>query len=100
MLKEELLKLDNLSIAEEKPGYFVHIHTKDGYILTSWNGEDIKEYSGSVCAYMPIRDEYPEYRVIGVDEHLRLQEEQRNAFEKEFQKEAEERENRKDRNKR
>ena len=94
MLKEELLKLDNLSIAEEKLGYFVHIHTKDGYILTSWNGEDIKEYSGSVCAYMPIRDEYPEYRVIGVDEHLKLQEEQRNAFEKEFQKEAEERENR------
>ena len=94
MLKEELLKLDNLSIAEEKPGYFVHIHTKDGYILTSWNGEDIKEYSGSVCAYMPIRDEYPAYRVIGVDEHLRLQEEQRNAMEKEFQKKAEERENR------
>ena len=94
MLKEELLKLDNLSIAEEKTGYFVHIHTKDGYILTSWNGEDIKEYSGSVCAYMPIRDEYPEYRVIGVDEHLRLQEEHRNAMEKEFQREAEERENR------
>ena len=43
MLKEELLKLDNLSIAEEKPGYFVHIHTKDGYILTSWDGKDIKE---------------------------------------------------------
>ena len=94
MLKEELLKLDNLSIAEEKTGYFVHIHTKDGYILTSWNGEDIKEYSGSVCAYMPIRDEYPEYRVIGVDEHLKLQEEQRNVMEKDFQREAEELENR------
>ena len=85
MLKEELLKLDNLSIAEEKPGYFVHIHTNYGYIFTSYDGEDIKEYSGSVCAYMPIRDKYPEYRVIGVDEHLILQEEQRIAFEKEFE---------------
>ena len=56
--------------------------------MTSWNGEDIKEYSGSVCAYMPIRDEYPEYRVIGVDEHLRLQEEQRIAFEKEFERDV------------
>lgn len=83
MLKEELLKLDNLSIAEEKTGYFVHIHTKDGYILTSWNGENIKEYHGSVCAFMPIRDEYPEYRIIGVDEHLRLLEEQRQLLEQE-----------------
>ena len=89
MLKEELLKLDNLSISEEKPGYFVHIHTKEGYILTSWDGEDIKEYSGSVCAFMPIRDEYPEYRIIGVEEHLKLQEEQRIAFERDFQRDAE-----------
>ena len=88
MLKEELLTLDNLSIAAETPGYFVHIHTKDGYILTSWDGKDIKEYSGSVCAYMPIRDEYPEYGVIGVDEHLRLQEEQRIAFEKDFERDV------------
>jgi hypothetical protein len=94
MLKEELLKLDNLSIAEEKPGYFVHIHTKEGYILTSWNGEDIKEYHGSVCAFMPIRDEYPEYRIIGVEEHLKLQEEQRVVFERTFQEEIEELENR------
>lgn len=77
MTKQELLNLDHLAIAEET--IFVHTHTEDGYIMTAWNeGEDIKEYSGSVCYYMPIRDEYPNYRIITLDEHNML-EERRNA---------------------
>ena len=74
MTKQELLNLEHLAIAEET--IFVHIHTEDGYIMTAWGeDEDIKEYSGSVCYYMPIRDEYPNYRIITLDEHNRLEEE-------------------------
>ena len=48
MTREELLKLDNLAIAEVTK--FVHIHTKEGFYMNEWKeGHDIKEYSGSVC---------------------------------------------------
>ena len=71
MTKSELLNLPHLKIARET--IFVHVHTEDGWILTSWNdGDDIKEYSGGACYYMPIRDTYDDYRLITVDEHDRL----------------------------
>jgi hypothetical protein len=72
MTKQELLSLDHLSIAEVKK--FVHIHTEEGYFMTSWTDEkDIKEYAGSVCYYMPIRDEYEDYRIITLEEHNELE---------------------------
>lgn len=71
MTKQELLNLNHLKIAEET--IFVHIHTEDGWIMTSWNeNDDIREYSGSACYYMPIRDTYDNYRLITVEEHNRL----------------------------
>ena len=82
MTKQELLNLEHLKIAEET--IFVHIHTEDGWIMTSWNeGDDIKEYSGSVCYYMPIRDTYEDYRIITIDEHNRLEKERDIAVEEE-----------------
>lgn len=74
MTQEQLLKMDNLKIAEVKPDMFVHIHANDGYVITSWTeGSDIKEYSGSVCMWMPIRDNYDDdYRTITVAEHNEL----------------------------
>ena len=80
MTKQELLNLEHLKIAEET--IFVHIHTEDGWIMTSWKeGDDIKEYSGSVCYYMPIRDTYVDYRIIAIDEHNRLEKEREIAVE-------------------
>ena len=80
MTKQELLNLEHLKIAEET--IFVHIHTEEGWIMTSWKeGDDIKEYSGSVCYYMPIRDTYVDYRIIAIDEHNRLEEERDIAVE-------------------
>lgn len=72
MTRQELLSMDHLSIAEVTK--FVHIHTEEGYVMTEWNdGMDIKEYNGSVCYYMPIRDEYTDYRVITLAEHEELE---------------------------
>lgn len=83
MTQKELLNLEHLSIAEVKK--FVHIHTEEGYVMTSWNdGDDVKEYAGSVCYYMPIRNEYEDYRIITLKEHNDL-ENQRDEAIKEFE---------------
>lgn len=72
MTRQELLSMDHLAIAEVTK--FVHIHTEEGYVMTEWNDSmDIKEYNGSVCYYMPIRDEYADYRVITLAEHEELE---------------------------
>ena len=73
MKLEELLKLDHLKIAEVDK--FVHIHSENGFIITNWDEKDVKEYFGSECFYMPIRDEYEEFRVIELTKHLELEEE-------------------------
>lgn len=74
MTQKELLSLEHLKIAEVKEGYFLHVHTEDGYFLTSWKeGDDIKEYSGSICMYAPIVEDYPDYRVISENEHNNLE---------------------------
>lgn len=85
MKLEQLLKLENLSIAEVKPGMFVHIHANEGYIITSWGEhEDIKNYSGSVCMWMPIRGEYDDdYRTITAAEHAELEKQRFEAHEAE-----------------
>lgn len=88
MTQEQILKMEHLSIAEVKPGKFVHVHAEEGYRITSWGeDEDIKNYSGSICMYMPIRDSYDDdYRTITVEEHDELERLQREAIEKEMNK--------------
>lgn len=83
MTKKELLNLEHLKIAEEKQGYFVHVHCEDGWYLTDWNKEDIKEFHASVCMYLPIRDKYNNYYLITLEDYNRLMNEQRIALEKE-----------------
>ena len=89
MTQENLLKMDHLKIAEVKPNMFVHIHAEDGYVITAWGeNEDIKNYSGSICMWMPIRDNYDDdYRTITVAEHEELDARQRAAFEAEMEAE-------------
>lgn len=88
MTQEQILKMEHLSIAEVKPGKFVHVHAEEGYRITSWGeDEDIKNYSGSICMYMPIRDSYDDdYRTITVEEHNELERLQRETIEKEMNK--------------
>lgn len=74
MTQKELLSLEHLKIAEVKEGYYLHIHTEDGYYLTTWeDGSDIKEYFGTECIYAPIREEYEDYRVIDKETHNELE---------------------------
>lgn len=86
MTQEQILKMDNLEVAEVKAGMFVHVHAKEGYRITSWGeNEDIKDYSGSICMYMPIRDSYDDdYRTITVEEHEALEARAREAHEAEM----------------
>lgn len=86
MTQKELLSLDNLKIAEVKEGYFLHVHTKDGYKLTAWKeGDDIKEYYASECIYAPIMDEYIDYRVITEDEDKALSDRKDEEVKKEME---------------
>lgn len=85
MIKADLLKLEHLVIAEEKPNYFVHLHTEEGYYLTDWNKEDIKQFHASVCYYMPIKDEYNEFYIITKEEYDNYSKEQREVIEKEME---------------
>ena len=79
MTKYELLNLPHLKIARET--IFVHVHTEDGWVLTSWKeGDDIREYSGGVCYYMPIRDTYEDYRLVTIDEHNQYEKERDEAI--------------------
>lgn len=74
MTQKELLSLEHLKIAEVKEGYYLHIHTEDGYYLTTWeDGSDVKEYVGTECIYAPIREEYEDYRVIDKEIHNELE---------------------------
>lgn len=86
MTQEQILKMENLKTAEVKPGMFLHIHAKEGYMITSWGEhEDIKNYSGSICMYMPIRDNYDDdYRTITIEEHEVLENRAREAYEAEM----------------
>lgn len=78
MTRQEILNLPHLSIAEELPNKFVHLHCAEGYMLTDYvEGKDIKDYYGSVCIYFPIKEEYETHRTITQAEHenyLALQE--------------------------
>ena len=89
MTKQELLSLEHLAIAEETK--FVHVHTEDGYIMTDWKeDEDILKYVGSECYYMPIREEYPDYRIITVEEHKELEKQRDEAIKKSAENKVEE----------
>lgn len=71
MTKQEILNIDNLLIAEEVNGKFIHLHAKDGYYITNYKQGD-EEYYGSVCIYFPIMEEYEDYYTLTEVEHLKL----------------------------
>lgn len=80
MTRQELFSLDHLAIAEVT--LFVHIHTEEGYVMTDWvEGNDIMEYNGSPCYYMPIKDDYADFRIITLDEHIELENQRDKAIE-------------------
>ena len=88
MTQEQILKMENLSVAEVKTGKFVHVHAADGFVITSFNPEtdDIKHYTGSICMYMPIRDNYDDdYRTITIEEHKEFERKMAEAYKAEME---------------
>jgi len=86
MKKEDLLKLDHLKIAEETPKY-LHIHCEDGFKATSWKeGDELKDFNCFRCAYMPVRDEYPDYHIITEEKAKELEDKQHEEIEKEMKR--------------
>ena len=73
MTIDEILNLGHIS-SSEVPNY-TRIQTEDGYYMTAWTeGDDIRKYAGSNVYYLPVREnyDYPDLRVITVEEHKRL----------------------------
>lgn len=76
MLQKDLLNLEHLKISEVKEGYFLHVHSEDDWMITSWKEEDdIRQYVGFRCLYAPIKEEYPDYRIITKEEHEKREQE-------------------------
>ena len=73
MTINEILNLGHIS-SSEVPNY-TRIQTEEGYYMTAWTeGDDIRKYAGSNVYYLPVREnyDYPDLRVITVEEHERL----------------------------
>ena len=81
MTKQELMSLPHLSISEEIPGMFIHMHTEEGYFITDYvDSKDIKEYNSTVCMYCPIMDTYNDYRIITKAEDIEYRKRQEEAW--------------------
>lgn len=71
MTKDNLLKLEHTT---STVGKYITITAEDGYRITSWKeGGDIAAFSSFTQSYLPIKDSYPDYRVITQEEADRLQ---------------------------
>lgn len=71
MTKDNLLKLEHTTSVQ---GEYIALAAEDGYRITSWReGEDIAAFSSFTQSYLPIKDSYPDYRVITQEEADRLQ---------------------------
>lgn len=53
----------------EATGNTIHLHCKEGYYLTDFQGDDYFNYKDFFCAYLPIKEEYPNFEVIDEVKH-------------------------------
>lgn len=97
---EDLQKIAELEVCEYT-GNTLHLHCKEGYFLTDFIDEDYKEYNDFFCTFLPIKEEYPNYQVLTIEQHnenlekrtqaikdeqLRMIEEEKNKLKKELEK--------------
>lgn len=79
MTKKQLLSMEHTI---SKVGEYITLTADSGYCITLWkSGSDIATFSCFTQSFMPIRDKYPEYRVITTAEAERLQAECNKAIE-------------------
>lgn len=71
MTKEQLMTLEHVEVRETKD--FIHLHTDEGYYITEWQGgDDITDFNASECWYIPLMEEYPNFRVLNAEEYNHL----------------------------
>lgn len=65
---EDLQKIAELEVCEYT-GNTLHLHCKQGYYLTEFTGDDYLKYTDFFCTFLPIKEEYPNYHVITIEQH-------------------------------
>lgn len=93
---EDLQKIAELEVCEYT-GNTLHIHCKEEFYLTDFTGDDFFKYTDFFCAFLPIKEEYPNYQVIDEATHtLNLEKKKEAIKEKQLQIIAEENKRRKE----
>ena len=65
---EDLQKIEALEVCEYT-GNTLHLHCKQGYYLTEFTEDDYLKYTDFFCAFLPIKEEYPNYQVLTIEQH-------------------------------
>lgn len=64
MKKIDLQNLPHCSYSEDK---FIKLHMEDGWFLVK-SSDKVENFYAFSEAFLPIKDEYPEYKVIALEE--------------------------------
>lgn len=89
---EDLQKIEVLEVCEYT-GNTLHLHCKQGYYLTEFTGDDYLKYTDFFCAFLPIKEEYPNYQVVTVEQHNDNLEKRNQAIKDKMEKDRVELEN-------
>lgn len=89
---EDLQKIEVLEVCEYT-GNTLHLHCKQGYYLTEFTGDDYLKYTDFFCTFLPIKEEYPNYQVVTVEQHNDNLEKRNQAIKDKMEKDRVELEN-------
>lgn len=89
---EDLQKIEALEVCEYT-GNTLHLHCKQGYYLTEFTGDDYLKYTDFFCAFLPIKEEYPNYQLLTNEQHNENLEKRNQAIKDKMEKDRVELEN-------
>lgn len=89
---EDLQKIEALEVCEYT-GNTLHLHCKQGYYLTEFTSEDYLKYTDFFCAFLPIKEEYPNYQLLTNEQHNENLEKRNQAIKDKMEKDRVELEN-------
>lgn len=89
---EDLQKIEALEVCEYT-GNTLHLHCKQGYYLTEFTGDDYLKYTDFFCTFLPVKEEYPNYQVLTIEQHNDNLEKRNQAIKDKMEKDRVELEN-------
>lgn len=89
---EDLQKIEALEVCEYT-GNTLHLHCKQGYYLTEFTGDDYLKYTDFFCTFLPIKEEYPNYKLLTNEQHNENLEKRNQAIKDKMEKDRVELEN-------